>query len=105
MYKGSCHCQAIQYEVEHIDELEADDETLTQTDTSKLSMTVEKERLIIDYAPSSLAKLHDANGETHHVCNVCGSVIFVELCPNKVRLEVAFTGHDALSEPHRQFVV
>ena len=105
MYRGSCYCQAIQYEIEHLDELEADNETLTQTDTSKLSMTVEKERLVIDCAPFSLAKLHEANGETHHVCNVCASVIFVELNPNKVRLEVTFTGHDALAEPHRQFML
>ncbi|CAA0312864.1 MULTISPECIES: hypothetical protein [Alteromonas] len=105
MYRGSCHCQAIQYEIEHLDELEADNETLTQTDTSQLSMTVEKERLVIDCAPFSLAKLHEANGETHHVCNVCASVIFVELNPNKVRLEVTFTGHDALAEPHRQFML
>ena len=68
-------------------------------------MTVEKERLVIDCAPFSLAKLHEANGETHHVCNVCASVIFVELNPNKVRLEVTFTGHDALAEPHRQFML
>lgn len=105
MYRGSCHCQAIQYEIEHLDELEADNETMTQSDTSKIRMTVEKERLVIDCAPSSLAELHEANGETHHVCNVCGSVIFVELCPSKVRLEVTFRGHDALAEPHCQFVL
>ncbi|MDY6975701.1 MAG: ADP-ribosylglycohydrolase [Pseudomonadota bacterium] len=104
MYRGSCSCQAIQYEIEHIDELEADNETLTQTDTSKLSMAVEKERLIIDCAPSTLAELHEANGETHHVCNVCGSVICVEVSPNKVLLDLTFSGHDVLAEPHRQFV-
>ena len=104
MYRGSCSCQAIQYEIEHIDELEADNETLTQTDTSKLSMAVEKERLIIDCAPSTLAELHEANGETHHVCNVCGTLICVEVSPNKVLLDLTFSGHDVLAEPHRQFV-
>lgn len=104
MYRGSCSCQAIQYEIEHIDEIEADNETLTQTDTSKLSMAVEKERLIIDCAPSTLAELHEANGETHHVCNVCGTLICVEVSPNKVLLDVTFSGHDILAEPHRQFV-
>ena len=104
MYRGSCSCQAIQYEIEHIDEIEADNETLTQTDTSKLSMAVEKERLIIDCAPSTLAELHEANGETHHVCNVCGTLICVEVSPNKVLLDVTFSCHDILAEPHRQFV-
>ncbi|WP_232379070.1 hypothetical protein [Alteromonas macleodii] len=33
MYRGSCSCQAIQYEIDHIGELDADDETLSHSDT------------------------------------------------------------------------
>lgn len=105
MYRGSCSCQAIQFEVDHIGELDADDETLTHSDTSKLCVTVEKEQLVIDCAPSALAALHQANGETHHVCNVCGSVIFVEHSPRNVTVEVTFSGHDVLAEPHCQFML
>ena len=105
MYRGSCSCHTIQFEIDHIGELDADDETLTHSDTSKFSVRVEKEKLVIDGAPSSLAALHQANGETHHVCNVCGSVIFVEHSPRKVVAEVTFSGHDALAEPHRQFML
>ena len=54
MYRGSCSCQAIQYEIDHIGELDADDETLTHSDTSELRVTIEKEQLVIDCAPSAL---------------------------------------------------
>ncbi|MCP3703444.1 MAG: ADP-ribosylglycohydrolase, partial [Alteromonas sp.] len=64
----------------------------------------EKEQLVIDCAPSALAELHEANDETHHVCNICGSVIFVERGSNQVSVEVTFSGHDVLAESHCQFV-
>jgi len=41
MYRGSCSCQAIQYEIDHIGELDADDETLSHSDTSELRVTIE----------------------------------------------------------------
>ncbi|NKX19820.1 ADP-ribosylglycohydrolase, partial [Alteromonadaceae bacterium A_SAG8] len=39
-----------------------------------------------------------------HVCNICGSVIFVERGCNKVSVDVTYSGHDVLAESHRQFV-
>ncbi|GEA05402.1 hypothetical protein KUL42_01630 [Alteromonas sp. KUL42] len=105
MYKGHCHCQAIQFEIDHIDELDADNERIANSDNQSLRLEVNKEVLVIDCAPSALAKLHVPNGETHHMCNICGHLMFVETSAKKVIVDVFFNGHDALSEPHCQFVV
>ncbi len=105
MYKGSCNCQAVQFEIDRIDELDADNESVANADHQRLNIEVCKENLIIDCAPSVLAQLHAANGETHHVCTICGHLMFVESEQDKVLVEVSFNGHDALSAPHCQFVV
>lgn len=105
MYRGSCHCQAVQFEIDHLDEHDADNESITNTDNQALRLYVKKAALVIDCAPSSLATLHVANGETHHVCNVCGHLMFIEDDRENVSVEAAFNGHDALLTPHCQFVV
>ena len=103
MYKGSCHCQAVQFEVDHLDEFDADKESIANSDNQALRLNVKKAALVIDCAPSALATLHVANGETHHMCNICGQLMFIEDEQENVSVEVAFNGHDALSTPHCQF--
>ena len=105
MYKGTCSCGAVQFEVDHIDEFDTDDETLSNSDNRAFSIDVDKDKLFVDASPSALAKLNEACGDTHHVCNVCGSTLFTEKRSDRsVRVDVVFTGHDVRIEPHRQFV-
>ncbi|GFD67028.1 ADP-ribosylglycohydrolase [Alteromonas sp. KUL106] len=105
MFRGSCSCQSIQYEVDHISELEADSETLSQADASAFRVRISKKALVIDCAPSTLAALHEANGETHHVCNLCGSIVYIEDTSRNVVVEVNYSGHDVLAETHGQFIL
>jgi len=84
MYRGSCSCQAIQYEIDHIGELDADDETLTHSDTSELRVTIEKEQLVIDCAPSALAELHEANDTT--CVTFVGALSLLSVALTKCRL-------------------
>ncbi|WP_420933678.1 ADP-ribosylglycohydrolase [Alteromonas sp. A081] len=93
MYKGNCKCQAVHFELADINHVETHSSKLLPTDDSKIMLETDRQHVIVDCAPSSVARLHTSSGETHHVCNICGSLLFVEVKPNTLKLEVMFAGH------------
>jgi hypothetical protein len=93
MYKGNCRCQAVHFELASSSYIEAHSSNSLLTDDSKIKLEADRQHVIVDCAPSSVAKLHASSGETHHVCNICGSLLFVEVRPNTLQLEVMFAGH------------
>lgn len=93
MYRGNCKCQAVHFELADGNHLEAYSSMSLPTDDSKMLLEADRQHVIVDCAPSSVARLHASSGETHHVCNICGSLLFVEVKPNTFQLEVMFAGH------------
>ena len=93
MYRGSCECDAVFFEIVDGKHLESHSPKFLLSDDSKIPLEVDRQHVVVDCAPSSVAKLHASSGETHHVCNICGSLLFIEVKPNTFQLEVVFTGH------------
>lgn len=63
------------------------------SDGNKILLEADRQHVVVDCAPSSVAKLRASTGETQHVCNICGSLLFIEVKPNTLQLEVTFSGH------------
>lgn len=103
MYKGNCECQAVNFELSDsvkvsppVPPMALPEESISEHvhDEYTLMLEADKQHVIIDSAPSTVNTLHTASGETHHVCNQCGTLLFVEKSPNVLHLKVKFLGHN-----------
>ncbi len=103
MYKGSCHCQAVQYELSECSEDELDVETLSCGDTLHLTIAEARKHLVIDCAPSTLGELQLSPNQKQLFCNACSTPIYTSDQHGNIALHVAFYGHDLLAKHHSQF--
>ncbi|AEF01976.1 ADP-ribosylglycohydrolase [Alteromonas sp. KS69] len=103
MYKGSCQCQAVQFELSDISEDELDVETLSCSETLNLTIAGAREHLVIDCAPSMLGELQLSPNSKQFFCNECSTPIFTEDDQGNIGLHVAFYGHDLLAKHHSQY--
>ena len=97
MNRGSCDCKEVQFEIDTLarsNVKNADSET-----EGKLSIVIPKSQLLFNCAPSSIAILHEANGDSHCLCKICGSILYIQKGNREeCTAEVDFEGHDVLSD-------
>lgn len=105
MYKGSCHCQAIQLELSGVSEHEGDVETLSCSDNISMTVNALREELIIDCAPSAIGEVEVTPGLKQYFCNLCATPVFTQDTRGNVALHINFYGHDLLAEHHRQYYI